>query len=227
MNPRKQLLGAVALVAAGLTSTSAQLIISEVHPTGSSASTTYAADWFEVSNLGASAVDLTGWKIDDSTPTFASAVALRGVTSIAPGQSVIFLEGKADGSTDATISAAFQSAWFGSSVPAGLTLGFYGGSGVGLSSGGDAVNLFNSGGTIVVGITFGAATTGVTFDNSAGLSGAISQLSVAGVNGAFNSVAGGEVGSPGVVTVPEPAAASLLGLGLTGLLLLRRTAIRA
>jgi hypothetical protein len=226
MNPRKQLLGAVALVAASLTSASAQLIISEVHPTGSSASTTYAADWFEVSNLGAAAVDITGWKVDDSSPSFAAAVALRGVTSIAPGQSVIFLEGKADGSTDATIGAAFQSAWFGSSVPAGLTLGFYGGSGIGLSSGGDAVNLFNSSGTIVVGVTFGGATTGVTFDNTAGSSGAISQLSAVGINGAFNSVAGGEIGSPGIVVVPEPTALSLAGLGLAALIFRSRVVAR-
>lgn len=219
----KQLLGAVALLAASFASTHAQLIISEVHSTGSSSST-YAADWFEISNLGSTAIDLTGWKIDDSSPTFATAVALRGVTSILPGQSIIFLESNATGSNDGTIGTAFQSAWFGSSVPAGLTLGFYGGSGIGLSSGGDAVNLFNAGGTLVVGVTFGAATTGVSFDNTAGLSGAISQLSAVGVNGAFNSVAGGEIGSPGLV--PEPTALSLGLVGLTALIFRQRVVAR-
>lgn len=219
----KQFFGAVVLLAASFASTHAQLIISEVHSTGSSSST-YAADWFEISNLGSTAIDLTGWKIDDSSPTFATAVALRGVTSILPGQSIIFLESNAAGSNDGTIGAAFQSAWFGSSVPAGLTLGFYGGSGIGLSSGGDAVNLFNAGGTLVVGVTFGAATTGVSFDNTAGLSGAISQLSAVGVNGAFNSVAGGEIGSPGVV--PEPTALSLGLVGLTALIFRQRVVAR-
>jgi len=223
MNTCKQLLGAVALLAAGLATTSAQLIISEVHPTGSSAST-YAADWFELSNIGSSAIDLTGWKFDDSSPSFATAVALRGVTSILPGQSIIFLESNATGSNDGTIGAAFQSAWFGSSGPAGLLLGFYGGSGIGLSSGGDAVNIFNAGGTLVVGVTFGAATTGVTFDNAAGLSGVVSQLSVAGVNGVFNSLAGSEVGSPGVV--PEPTALSLGLAGLTALIFRQRVVAR-
>lgn len=224
MKLNQQLLGAAALIVAGFTTANAQLIISEVHPTGSSS--TYGADWFELSNIGGSAVDLTGWKMDDSSPTFATAVALRGVTSIAPGQSVVFLEGKADGSTDATITAAFQSAWFGSSVPTGLTLGFYGGSGVGLSSGGDAVNLFDAGGTLVVGVSFGAATIGTTFDNTAGLSGVISQLSVVGVNGAFDSFTGGEIGSPGVMAVPEPATFALGALGFAVMMFRRKAAGR-
>ena len=69
----------------------ASLVISEVAPWGSGNSP-YAADWFEVTNTGASAVNLTGWKVDDNSNAFASAVVLNGVTSIAPGESVIFIE---------------------------------------------------------------------------------------------------------------------------------------
>ena len=199
----------------------AQLIISEVDPTGSSAS--YGADWFELKNIGASAVDITGWKMDDSSASFGSAVALRGLTSIAPGLSVIFLEGNATGTTDATIDANFISAWFGGSAPVGLTLANYGGAGVGLSASGDAVNIYNGAGVLQAGITFGTSTTGISFDNAAGLSGTISQLSVAGVNGAFVSFNGLETGSPGDVTpAPEPSSLGLIGLGLTGLFGLRR-----
>ena len=64
--------------------------ITEVSPTGSSAS--YGADWFELTNTGSSALDITGWKMDDNSNSFAASVALRGVTSIAAGQSVVFLE---------------------------------------------------------------------------------------------------------------------------------------
>ena len=208
---------------------SASIIISEVDPSGSSTST-YAADWFELTNTGTTAVDITGWKMDDNSNAFASAVALRGVTSIAAGQSVVFLEGNATGSTDATIQAAFRSAWFGSNVPASLTLGGYGGSGVGLSQTTDAVNIFNAAGTLITRVDFGAAAAG-TFDNAAGLDNVtLTTKSVVGVNGAFASVTGGEIGSPGFVAaaapVPLPAAAYLFvsGLGMfAGALRSKRT----
>lgn len=203
--------------------TQAQLIISEVHPTGCSNST-YGKDWFELQNNTLSSINLTGWKVDDASPTFATAVGLRGVASLAPGQIAVFMESDAAGLNDAVNGAAFTSAWFGGSVPAGFTLGFYGGSGIGLGSGGDAVNIYNSGGTIAVGVTFGSATSAVSFDNAAGLTGAISQLSVVGINGAFNSLTGGEIGSPGFTstTVPEPSALAFGGLAASGLLFRRR-----
>ncbi len=182
---------------------SAQVVISEVHPSGSS-NGTYAADWFEVTNIGASAVNISGWKFDDSSNSFASAVALRGVTSIPAGESAVFFEGNAAGTTDAAIIAAFSSAWFGSPTPpSGILIGAYGGSGVGLSSSGDAVNLFDAGGTRITGVGFGAAAATATFENTAGLGSAtlplptVSSLSVAGAKGGFLASNGAETGSPG------------------------------
>jgi uncharacterized protein len=175
--------------------------ISEVAPWGSG-NTTYAADWFEVTNTGTSDIDLTGWKVDDNSNAFASAVALRGLTVLPAGKSAIFLEGIATGSTDAAIVANFSMAWFGTATPpSNVLIGTYGGSGVGLSTGGDAVNLFDATGDRVAGISFGPSTTGVTFDNTAGLNGTtlplpvISTLSVVGANGAFLTPQG--TGSPG------------------------------
>lgn len=210
-----RLSASIAFLAVGSTvgSAGAAIVISEVHPSGSG-NAPYAADFFEITNNSASAVDITGWKIDDNSNSFGSSVALRLVTSIAPGQSVVFVEGSATGSTDASLIAAFKSAWFGSNVPAGFTIGTYGGSGVGLSTSGDAVNIFTSTGTLVTRVDFGASTNGVTFDNAAGLNNvSISQLSVAGVNGAFVSPAG-ETGSPGLV--PTPASIGLLAVGGLG-----------
>jgi hypothetical protein len=120
---------------------------------------------------------------------------MTGVPSIAPGESAIFTEGEH--------SAAFKTAWFGANVPAGFQIGSYSGSGVGLSTDGDAVNLFDSFGRRVTGVSFGASTSGFTFDNTARAA-AVSQLSAEGVNGAFK--AGNEVGSPGRIGVPAAVA---------------------
>ena len=179
----------------------AAINISEVDANGSSAS--YAADWFELTNTGSTSVNISGWKMDDNSNTFANAVALRGVTSIAAGQSVVFIEGTATGTTDATVNAAFKAAWYGSNVPTSLIIGNYGGSGVGLSATADAVNIFDGSGTL------------------------ISTMSAIGVNGAFKASNTIEIGSPGTVAaVPETntSAMMLVGLGLMGFLARRRKA---
>src|SRR5262249_1879707 len=85
------------------------LIISEVAP-WSSGSSPLAPDWFGVTNIGSAAVDITGWKVDDDSKSFGSALALNGVTTIAPGESVIFIESD----SPATIVPAFKTLWFGS-----------------------------------------------------------------------------------------------------------------
>ncbi len=183
------------------------VIVSEVSP-WSSGDSSWGADWFELTNTGSSAVDLSGWKIDDSSASLGVAVALSGVSSLAAGASAVFLET----ATPSTTIAAFKSAWFGAAAPAGLQVGSYTGGGVGLSTGGDGVTLFDAAGQLVTGISFGTATTGRTFDNAAGAGStaapfpAVSTLSAVGVNGAFQ--AGSEIGSPGsIATGSEPPAA--------------------
>ncbi|MBD2679991.1 SdiA-regulated domain-containing protein [Nostoc paludosum FACHB-159] len=193
----------------GTTITPPSLIISEVSP-WSSGNSPYGADWFEVTNTGASTVNITGWRIDDDSNNFANSVALNGVTSIAPGQSVIFIEG------NATTANAFKTAWFGNNAPSNFTIGTYSGSGIGLSTGGDAVNLFDSSGNRITGISFGTSTTGLTFDNKAGLGSTtlplptVSTLSVAGVNGAFVASNVPETGSPGTTVTVNQAPTALV-----------------
>jgi hypothetical protein len=187
----------------GRIATPIDVVITEISP-WSSGNAPYEADWFEVTNRGTQPVEISGWRIDDSSNAFASAVALRGVAAIPAGRSAIFLEGEADGSTDAAIIQSFALAWAGTpALPTGVLIGAYGGSGVGLSTGGDAVNLFDATGRRLTGISFGASTTGSTFDNAAGLGSAtgplpiVAALSVVGVNGAFLAHDAVEVGSPG------------------------------
>ena len=188
----------------GSPGTIGRLFISEVAP-WSSGNSPLAADWFEVTNSTAFAADITGWKIDDNSGSFAAAVALNGISRIAPGESVIFIESSAP----ATIVPAFKSLWFGASSPTGLSIGTYSGSGVGLSTGGDAVNLYNGTGVLRASVSFAASPAGPafpTFDNTAGLNNvAISKLSAVGVNSAIMAVNDTkEIGSPGTITNYAP-----------------------
>jgi hypothetical protein len=225
---KKILIGlAAAIVVANAAPAYSQVRITEVAAWGSSTANPaipYATDWFELTNFGASAVNITGWKMDDNSNLFANAVALTGITSIGAGESVVFTENPA--------TATFLSTWFGSSAPAGLQIGNYTGGGVGLGQAGDAVNIYNSTGVLQANVIFGAsdaASPYQTFDNSAGLNGTtISLLSVVGSNGAFVAVNdAAEIGSPGFIatSVPEPETYALMlaGLCFMGCVARRRT----
>jgi hypothetical protein len=210
-----KLCAAFAIASGGVASSQAQIRITEVTPWGSSTTNPnipYATDWFELTNFGASAVTITGWKMDDNSNSFASSVALTGITSIAPGESVIFTENPA--------TSSFLNTWFGGSPPVGLQIGNYTGNGVGLSQTSDAVNIYDAGGTLMANVSFGASDSTSpfqTFDNAAGLNNTtISALSVVGTNGAFVAANDSqEIGSPGRISaVPEPASSVLASFGL-------------
>jgi len=219
----KNIILAAALVAASSLTASAQsgICITEFSP-WSSGNSPYAADWFELTNTSASAINITGWKFDDNSNSFASGAALSGVTSIGAGQSVIFFET----TTLAATVASFNTTWFGTTTSS-LVFGSYTGSGLGLSTGGDAINIYNNTGTLIANVTFGANLGNRTFDSSTLVgNGAVSTLSTAGVRGAFLSANNGETGSPGAI--PEPSTyALLIGLGVFGIICVRRRSAAA
>ena len=215
---KKALLGlAAALITASAAPAFSQVRITEVAP-WSSGNSPVAADWFELTNFGSAAVNIAGWKVDDNSNSFIAALALNGVTSIAAGASVIFME-----STGGAAIPGFVSNWFGSNpAPA---VGYYSGSGIGLGTGGDAVNIYDAAGVLQANVTFGASPTGptfATFNNAVGLNNtAIALLSTVGSNGAFVAASNPfEIGSPGLIAaaVPEPETYALMlaGLGLIG-----------
>lgn len=220
-NIRRPLLGlAAVLLATSATLAQAEVRITEFSPWSSGSSgSPYGADWFELTNFGASAVDISGWSMDDDS-AIAGVAFLTGISQIGAGQSVVFMEGT--GSANAT----FISTWFGAKPPAGFAIGNYAGSGIGLSTGGDQVNIFSNVGVLQAKVSFGSSTRGQTFDNAAGLNGTVvSQLSSVGINGAFMN-GSGEIGSPGAIAaaVPEPETYAMLlaGLGLVGAIARRR-----
>jgi len=203
-----------------VTPPNAALIISEV--AAYSSSSPVGQDWFEVTNTGSAAIDISGWKVDDNSfgsPSTAQA-ALSGIASIAAGETVIFIEAPTTATADQknTLINLFKTNWFGSSsnAPTGLQIGTYSGSGVGLSSNGDAVVLFNSSGTVQARVDFGASASSPfkTFDNATGINSTstttaatISTFSAAGVNGAFAAAnnSNNEIGSPGRVGLTSPS----------------------
>jgi hypothetical protein len=192
-------LGALAVA----TSASASIRITEAM---SSSGTGGTPDWFEVTNYGSSAVDITGWRMDDSSFTFANSVLLSGITSIAAGQSVIFVEGAA------TDVAGFTSFWGGLS---GVSVGYYFGGGVSFGSGGDGVVLFNATGTETTArATFGAATTGSSFyfDLAPNNVGIVSTVGAIGTQLTFATTGSVvNIGSLGTaIDIPAPGAVALL-----------------
>ena len=193
----------------------AGIVITEVMSSSGSGGT---PDWFELTNDGSSAVSLSGWKMDDGSFNINAAVALSGITSIGAGESVIFVE-----SAGGAGIGSFRTFWGGLS---NVQVGYYSGSQVSLSSGGDGVCVFNNLGVNVNQVSFGAATTGSSFfwgwDAQGAIdpnySGVVSTVGTIGTQVGFLSADPlANVGSLGTaIQVPGPgvAAAAVLALAI-------------
>ncbi|WAC20868.1 lamin tail domain-containing protein [Luteolibacter sp. SL250] len=185
-----------------------EVMSSSLHPSGGSNN----GDWFEITNTGSSAVDLTGWTWDDSSRTPGSS-NFGSLTVLGAGQSAVICE-EPIGS---------ESTWLSDWGITGVIVSNIGGSSFqGLGAGGDEVNIYDASQTLVTRATFGSATGGASFEwNTAGTS---LGTSVIGENGAFRAAsdgiggAGQDVGSPGFALVPEPGTTGLaLAAGLVAL----------
>ena len=216
---------AVAFCLAAAVPASAQLSTLRITEAMSQSGTapTFTPDWWEVTNFGTSAVDISGWKFDDSSFAIGNAVALNGVTSIGAGESVVFLETAAPG----TDIPNFRSFWGGSAATAAI--GSYTGSGVGLSSAGDGIVLFNSGSAEATPrVSFGGATLGSSFyyqyssigdpTTSPNTSALVSTVGTLNGQVTYLSATSAtqNIGSPGTAinAVPEPSSMAFAGIGV-------------
>jgi len=173
---------------------SAQLRITEVMPDSNHSNTAANGDWFEITNTGATAVDVANYSFDDEDR---NAGASSGFPSynLQPGASMIVL--------DESSETTFRTLWnLDPSIRIVTGLVNF----PGLGAAGDEVNLYNNGGGLVDRYTFGAATEGVSFakyNNGQSIPGGLSSN---GVLGAYESNDPSEdVASPGISSdIPPP-----------------------
>jgi hypothetical protein len=174
-------------------------------------------DWFEITNLGAAAIDTSMFWYDDDSASVADGGQL-GSFMLGAGESMIFLISDDNGAVDdvAYTSAIeeFQAIW-NYSGQIGITNG-----GGGLGQSGDSIFLLLADNSVVTSQdTPGALSGGLATIDTFGSP----MLSTLGVNGAYESISffndnlgvPGDmvslIGSPG--SVPTPGAIALLGLG--------------
>ncbi|WP_428307097.1 lamin tail domain-containing protein [Lacipirellula sp.] len=175
-------------------------------------------EFVEFTNLGAAAVDMTGWSFDDNTGV-AGSLSLSGFGIVAPGESVIL--------TDLT-AAAFRTEW--NLAP---TVKVVGENTQNLGRA-DEINLYDSSNVRIDWLTYDDQTLGSPRTNNASANpltlaavgahnSTLWKLSVAGDSyGSVTSVNGG-IGNPGKFTlVPEPASAAVLVSALLGFGVVRR-----
>lgn len=171
-------------------------------------------DWVEITSFERAPVSLLGWRLDDNSASLTAAYTFTNDIVILPGESVILVE--------RLTPEQFRVWWGTNELPAGLKVLTYGGSGFGLSSGGDGVRLWNAtaltASDTVASVDFPAGSPGVTFGYDPE-SGTFGGLSVEGVNGVYQApgsidmdlgVTVKDIGSPGriragaVVLPPNP-----------------------
>lgn len=184
---------------------------------------TSAGEFFELTNFGPTAIDLTGWVYDDDSrlstvdpllPTGGSTggATLSALGLLAPGESAIVTEANA---------ATFRSQWglaASIKVLGGITnnLGRV-----------DEINVFDAGGALVARLTYGDTTQPGTvrtlgISGNPGTNSVLTGTTAAGwvlsssgdAFGSFASTAG-DLGNPGIYApIPEPAEVALMLAGL-------------
>lgn len=174
-------------------------------------------EYIELTNTGAAAVDLTGWSYDDDSGVVGS-TDLSSLGLVNPGQSVILTESTA---------AAFQTAW---SLTGVAVLGEV----IDNLGRNDQINIWDNNGVLVDRLTFGDQTFAgsIRTQNKSGnpiTAAALGandpfqwQLSFIGDGYGTYASTGGDLGNPGINTVPEPATLAMLAIGCIAMIRRRK-----
>jgi len=175
------------------------LRITEVMPSEALDATVTTADWWELTSFESQPVELSGWRFNDSIGGLADPYTFVSGPTIAPGETIVFIENLTAGE--------FQSWWGTANLPAGLQVITYSGSGLSFRITGDTLSLWDNLSTdpndTVARADFGAADTGVTFnyDPVTQVFGGKSQF---GSNGVIRAASSSDIGSPGRLVAPPP-----------------------
>ncbi|HXJ76205.1 MAG TPA: immunoglobulin domain-containing protein [Candidatus Dormibacteraeota bacterium] len=155
-------------------------------------------DWWELTNLGEFPVDLSGYRFDDGSATLLASVTFTNTPLlIAPGESIIFVEGMP--------AEAFRSWWGADNLLPTQQIITYRGAGLGLAAAGDSVNVWNSAATLdndtAVSQVFSGASAGISLGYNADAQ-RFGDASRVGFDGAFVARENGDIGSPGYIRNP-------------------------
>ena len=165
-------------------------------------------DWWEITSFSPVPFSLSGWRFDDNSASLGSALTVADTNlTILPGESIVFVE--------RLTPDQFRTWWGTNNLPTGLKIVTYTGSGIGLSSGGDALRLWSATATAnadtIDGVDFPAGEPGISFNFNPDTR-EFGKLSVLDLNGVFQAPATlegvKEWGSPGRIragTIVTPA----------------------
>ena len=165
-----------------------------------------SGDWWELTNFETVPVSLAGWRFNDDSGGLGTAFLLPAGLSIAPGESIVFVE-------DLT-AAQFRTWWGAAALPPTVQVIRYTGNGLAFAASGDSLRVWNATTTdpsnTVVSVDFGAATVGASFNYNPTTQ-QFGMVSQSGVNGVFQAATATDLGSPGRYRAP----AQLTALNIT------------
>jgi hypothetical protein len=174
-----------------------ELRVTEAMAVASSTPGLPTADWWELTSFESSLVNLSGWRFNDNTGGLLDAFVLPDGLTILPRESIVFVEG--------ITAVQFQNWWGASTLPPGMKIVSYSGTGLNFSSSGDGIRLWDNrtvdADELIASVDFGAATAGVSF-NYDPIAMKFGELSRLGINGVSRAALATDIGSPGRILAP-------------------------